>query len=866
MVEQWSSKSYARVRILLSLFIVLVKKKKFINSKQNTQTNNNFSNNQKKTFNKLNETGRSALKSRNPLKRAQLLLFSQKKKNTTFKLSFSILKTKKKFNKKKTKNLVQEKKTFFYKKQAKNKTPASFFWIRHNFISISKKKFSSSIFFFFFYNFKIISHKTNFFPFFFNFFKSPHLDRAFVRFDNFRLFFSTYYANNRFVITEFFTFFKNYSQSNEPSLITELSKSLVVPPRTNLNLVGKQTPRTLKFFQSFSVLNNNFRDFKHWAADTKKSSKSLITGLNHPPLRNKTQLDDLGKVSTHALFLINFVFSSTKNLNLFSFLKNKSLHGLSHLRQKNQRQRLKPLSRNVSRATLKHRFNGFFFIQYFFSYMFKKHFFLRKKKKEVVLDLFYLSFKDRPSDKKIRVTPRALNFNLTTARRQKLTFSKFSKLYFLNNLENENTTSRDTTTASLMFSFGFNVPRINLSTFYYTKNLSPSSSNVVFKKKKKNSMLTKFAEKMIQFNSNFFSKLFLKKQLTKILENEKKNKNKKRVIRVLKTKKNKLNKLNKLKKLQNLSKLKFLPLKQTAQSNKLIFFLRTKNIFLNKSYNMSFLKTNLFFFFISNTSNIENIFFFFLNPFFFKYFFFSFHSFLQYSHEFFVNKFFNFSVSAAPFSLESNSFYTNIFYEKNFILFIKKHGTKSFAFFKLPVVLFSWHYLTIIKFLEFATGKKIFLKFYSLISTDLTESELMRCTIWSYRLKSFKRAFGAKLFLMESLKIVYTVLKTKDIYFLSDWMLKFFYKISFWKYKMIFRYLYYILRYCFQAYFPEIRIKGLKFQLKGKVSVAGNARTRIVRTSVGSVSNSSYKNKVLTQLNLLRTFTGVIGFRTWLSF
>ncbi len=57
-------------------------------------------------------------------------------------------------------------------------------------------------------------------------------------------------------------------------------------------------------------------------------------------------------------------------------------------------------------------------------------------------------------------------------------------------------------------------------------------------------------------------------------------------------------------------------------------------------------------------------------------------------------------------------------------------------------------------------------------------------------------------------------------------------------------------------------MNGLKFQLKGKVSVAGNARTRTVLMQIGSLSHSTQKFKVLTTLNLLRTFTGVIGFRT----
>lgn len=79
---------------------------------------------------------------------------------------------------------------------------------------------------------------------------------------------------------------------------------------------------------------------------------------------------------------------------------------------------------------------------------------------------------------------------------------------------------------------------------------------------------------------------------------------------------------------------------------------------------------------------------------------------------------------------------------------------------------------------------------------------------------------------------------------------------------MLFRYLYFVLRHFFEPHFPEINVRGVKFQLKGKVSVAGNSRTRVVRSRIGAVGNSTFNNKLLRELNLLRTFTGVIGFKT----
>jgi hypothetical protein len=54
-------------------------------------------------------------------------------------------------------------------------------------------------------------------------------------------------------------------------------------------------------------------------------------------------------------------------------------------------------------------------------------------------------------------------------------------------------------------------------------------------------------------------------------------------------------------------------------------------------------------------------------------------------------------------------------------------------------------------------------------------------------------------------------------------------------------------------------MKGVKLKLKGKVSVAGNARTRAIYYRIGNTSQSTFKNKTLYNLNFFYTFTGILG-------
>jgi hypothetical protein len=175
-------------------------------------------------------------------------------------------------------------------------------------------------------------------------------------------------------------------------------------------------------------------------------------------------------------------------------------------------------------------------------------------------------------------------------------------------------------------------------------------------------------------------------------------------------------------------------------------------------------------------------------------------------------------------------------------------------------------YLSIIKFLEFSSGCRTYFKLNYKIHQFLNTEEKARCLMWSTRVRVFRKILGHRLFLNESIQILYLCLKLKDPFILSNWMLHMLYKISFWKHRLFFRYLQYLLRYFFWPHFPDLQLKGIKFQLKGKISVAGNARTRTLLHTVGATSHSTFNNKILYNLNLVKTFTGVMGFKTWISF
>jgi hypothetical protein len=313
------------------------------------------------------------------------------------------------------------------------------------------------------------------------------------------------------------------------------------------------------------------------------------------------------------------------------------------------------------------------------------------------------------------------------------------------------------------------------------------------------------------------------------------------------------------------------------QGNNLNYFFILKKIKYSTSflanfnnsffYNRIFDKTSIFLNFYNflyfNKSEIMVSFFF--NSIFFKYFF----AFNKKNYKTLADSFknlLNTLVDSFFYSFNGNLLFNNLLPSPNFNFVLKKKMLKIFSYSKFSVTTTLWQYNTLLRFLEFCSGRKVCIKFFNFLSSTLTFGEKAQCLIWAQKVKYFRKVLGPRLFLNESLQIMFLALKLKDPFFLSNWMVSTMYKISFWKYKMFLRYLKYVLRYFFWVIFKDLKIKGIKFQLKGKISVAGNARTRTVFHNVGFTSHTTFNNKILYNLNLVRSFTGVMGLKLWIVF
>ena len=174
-----------------------------------------------------------------------------------------------------------------------------------------------------------------------------------------------------------------------------------------------------------------------------------------------------------------------------------------------------------------------------------------------------------------------------------------------------------------------------------------------------------------------------------------------------------------------------------------------------------------------------------------------------------------------------------------------------------------WYYKSLISFIESCSGRKVSLHFGPFLEGALTFEDKARCVLWGNRVMGFQRILGHKIFVQEALMLVALSLRLKDTTFLANWIRGMLKRMSFWKYRLLFRYLKFLFQHIFRPNFALFSFRGLKLRLKGKISVAGNARTRTLFYRVGDTSHSKMNNKVSYDLSYVNTFTGIMGFKLW---
>jgi hypothetical protein len=173
---------------------------------------------------------------------------------------------------------------------------------------------------------------------------------------------------------------------------------------------------------------------------------------------------------------------------------------------------------------------------------------------------------------------------------------------------------------------------------------------------------------------------------------------------------------------------------------------------------------------------------------------------------------------------------------------------------------------TLIRFIEFCTGRRAIFQFYPFVNQHVEKDFMVRYHRWIPRLNFYERRLGHRFFLEEALHILHLGFSLRDPKIIASWLRAIILRISFWKTRSIFRFLKYLFNNYFIHVFDDLKIKGMKIRLKGKISAAGNSRKRTILYRIGKTSHAEVNLRVLKDFSLINTFTGVMGFQVYLFY
>ena len=145
--------------------------------------------------------------------------------------------------------------------------------------------------------------------------------------------------------------------------------------------------------------------------------------------------------------------------------------------------------------------------------------------------------------------------------------------------------------------------------------------------------------------------------------------------------------------------------------------------------------------------------------------------------------------------------------------------------------------------------------------------ELINCYSWLKLSYAFKKIFLKYSHLKSSIFILWTSLWNQNSLLFSKWFKWQLKIIKFWKQRILFKFIVRVFRYFTlnQKFFlSHTTLSGIKFILKGKIGVGGNARTRKYIWNSGNTSNSNYNNLLSYTFAAKSNKPGAIGMRLWL--
>ena len=198
---------------------------------------------------------------------------------------------------------------------------------------------------------------------------------------------------------------------------------------------------------------------------------------------------------------------------------------------------------------------------------------------------------------------------------------------------------------------------------------------------------------------------------------------------------------------------------------------------------------------------------------------------------------------------------TNYFFLKKYLKFRKKNNKNCFFFGRSVVFGFLNNFL--LHFFQFFFKKKILFFF--------KKKRRFKNIIFFNFFKKIKPPYGIRLDRTELLYIIYYSLLLKDSVFFLNYCCNVFENNHIRTHRRFFFFLKKIFRKC-RFFFKRLKVRGIFLDLKGKISVTGNAKKRRLYFRCRWHSLTRKRLKLAFKKHIIKTTTGVLGITAYIFF
>ena len=123
----------------------------------------------------------------------------------------------------------------------------------------------------------------------------------------------------------------------------------------------------------------------------------------------------------------------------------------------------------------------------------------------------------------------------------------------------------------------------------------------------------------------------------------------------------------------------------------------------------------------------------------------------------------------------------------------------------------------------------------------------------------FHYKIGTGFFIKEAVQVVLLSLSLKDPVLLMGWLTKIMEKVQFFKHKNYIMFFKSIFNDLNQGILRRMGIRGLYFDIRGKLAVKGDSKKRHILLRYGECTFSQKSIKISPAYGVVHTFTGVLG-------